>query len=65
MPSAVYRYGDAIHFGRITASLLSTEISGQAQRSKTFLICGSKTFEQDMVRILNNVVSDNLQYFVF
>ncbi|XP_041358225.1 NADH-cytochrome b5 reductase-like [Gigantopelta aegis] len=63
--STVYRYGDAIHFGRITASLLSTEIAGHSQRSKKFLICGSKPFEQDMVEMLNHAVSQNLEYFRF
>ncbi|XP_031555005.1 NADH-cytochrome b5 reductase-like [Actinia tenebrosa] len=58
------RYGDRIHYGRIDKDLLSHEIP--APSNKVFvLICGTKSFDKDMINFLSQLGYDGSTYFRF
>ncbi|KAL5017619.1 hypothetical protein ScPMuIL_007208 [Solemya velum] len=47
-PSAVYRYGDMVVHGRVTPALLSQQI--QPQGSFLIFVCGTRSFETDIIK---------------
>lgn len=62
--SSCYRYGDQVHAGRVTATLLDTELGGRKE-NLLVLICGTKTFEADMIDHLNTLGLSEDKYFRF
>ncbi|XP_071118719.1 NADH-cytochrome b5 reductase-like [Haliotis cracherodii] len=62
--SSCYRYGDQVHAGRVTATLLDTEL-GDRKENLLVLICGTKTFEADMIEHLNTLGLSEDKYFRF
>ncbi|XP_046328891.2 NADH-cytochrome b5 reductase-like isoform X2 [Haliotis rufescens] len=62
--SSCYRYGDQVHAGRVTATLLDTEL-GDRKENLLVLICGTKTFEADMIDHLNTLGLSEDKYFRF
>ncbi|CAE1316903.1 E1.6.2.2 [Acanthosepion pharaonis] len=54
---------EPLHFGRITLDLLKTEIKDLC--NTYFLICGSNSFNKDMVNFLLELQVPESQYFIF
>lgn len=59
-----YRYGDSICTSRITCDLVHTVISGM-QDNFLVLICGTRSFEQDMLQCMRNLGLNEQKYYKF
>jgi cytochrome-b5 reductase len=58
------KYGDEVEYGRIDKDILESELSGKTSNVRV-LICGTKSFEKDMVKYLLSLgyQKDNLYKF--
>ena len=59
-----YRYGDKVTKTRITCDTVQTVISDE-QNSFLVLICGTRSFEQDMIKCLKELNVTEQQYHKF
>ena len=60
------KYQDKVHYGRITFDLLSSEMPPPLPAANNcFLICGTKSFEKDMINYLLKLGYDKCNYFKF
>lgn len=63
------RYGDEVYHGRIDRELVEREMSGFLpdvdQTESTVLICGTKSFDKDMINILHKSGCTKNSYFKF
>ncbi len=62
-------YGDRIHYGRIDAELIEKEMGGflaeTNEKRSTVLICGTKSFDKDMINFLLKAGCTRNSYFKF
>ncbi|XP_046554367.1 NADH-cytochrome b5 reductase-like [Haliotis rubra] len=63
-PSRCYRYGDQVHAGRVSDTLLDSEL-GNKKENLLVLICGTKTFEADMIDHLKTLGLSEDKFFRF
>ena len=56
-------YGDCVKFGRIDQSILESEL--RSSESMQFLICGTKSFDKDMIKYLLKLNFNYEQIFKF
>ena len=56
------KYGDKVHYGRIDCGLVKQEMP-EANKDNLVLICGTRTFDKDMINHLKkNGFEDNMYY---
>lgn len=62
-------YGDKIHYGRINAELVEKEMGDilgeNGEKRNIVLICGTKSFDKDMINILHRAGCTKQSYFKF
>ena len=59
------KYGDVVHYGRIDSELVKKEMPPPSERN-LLLICGTKSFDKDMINHLTKAAGYNINmYFKF
>ena len=58
------RYGDKVHFGRVDSDLVRKEMPSPNMRNMV-LICGTKSFDKDMINYLTKAGYAKEMYFKF
>lgn len=59
------RYGDRLHFGRIDHNLVRREVPPPGGENIIVLICGTKSFDKDMINYLSKAGYTKEMYFKF
>ena len=59
------RYGDKLHFGRIDCELVQREMPLPNEKHNLVLICGTKSFNKDMINHLSKAGHTKDTYFKF
>ena len=59
------RFGDRVHFGRINSSLVAMEMAPASDDKSVVLICGTKSFDKDMINYLSKAGYSKDKYFKF
>lgn len=58
------KYGDCVKYGRISLTVLESELSGMTEGVQ-FLVCGTKSFDKDMIKYLLKLKFTYEQIFKF
>ena len=59
------KYGDTVCFSRITDCTLETHLSVDSNSKCMILVCGTRSFDEDMISLLNSHGFDQTKYFKF
>ncbi|EDO28600.1 predicted protein [Nematostella vectensis] len=62
---AQVKYGDHVHFGRIDQALLSSQLPSTPDPSVQVLMCGTKSFDKDMIKYLHTMRYTDSMFFKF
>ena len=62
--AGMIKYGDRVHFGRIDCDLVCKEMPAPTERNLV-LICGTKSFDKDMINHLGKAGYTKMMYFKF
>ena len=58
------RYGDKIHYGRINETIIGERIGGNTSTT-LILVCGTKSFDKDMINFVKRCGITEKNYFKF
>ena len=58
------KYGDKVWYGRLNDDIIMNQTSFDASHKTFVLICGTKSFDKDMIKIINRSKLKNC-YFKF
>lgn len=59
------KYGDQVRFGRINEEMIVEEIMPVVDSNSYILVCGTKSFSKDMIKILTHLGKEKNQIFLF
>ena len=59
------RYGEKIHYGHIDKDVLSCHYPDPGRGDVLFLICGTKSFDKDMINHLGSLGYKSTMYYKF